>query len=84
MELSYLGCSALISSEIADLYLRYVIVVSKQDSLALCIFPVEEHIPFCVIMEFPSKKAVGSSYSALRFLFPSTPLPYVVAVLCVC
>lgn len=78
MGLSYLGCSALISSEIADLYLRYVIVVSKQDNLALCIFPVDEHIPFCVIMEFPSQKAVGSSYSASAQI----PIPQHTSSLC--
>lgn len=55
-------CSSLISSEIADLYLRYVIVVSKQDNLASCIFPVDEHIPFCVITEFLSKEAIGYSH----------------------
>jgi len=61
-EVVLLGCSALRSSEIADLYLRYVIVVPKPDPLALCIFPVDEHIPFCVIAEFPSEEATGSSY----------------------
>lgn len=49
-------CSALISSEIAGLYLRYVIVISKQDNLALYIFPVDEYILSCVTAEFPSEE----------------------------
>lgn len=54
-------CSALISSEVADLYLRCVTVVPNQENLALCIFPADELIPLCVIAEFPSEEAVGSS-----------------------
>lgn len=55
-------CSTLMSSGIADLYLSYTAVISKQDHLALCIFPVDEHLPLCAMAEFPSEKAVGSSY----------------------
>lgn len=39
-------CSALLGSEIAGLYLRYVIVILKWDYLALYIFPVDEYIFF--------------------------------------
>lgn len=54
------------SSGIADLYLSYIAVVSKQDHLALCIFPVDELLPLCdgriSIREGCRLLLLGSSY----------------------